>query len=83
MLSKTDQLNGHMGIVSEDFGIWVPQVPQNQGPLYPTGMLGSLNGVGLKDFKEAGNVRADPRWSDDGFSVPQMSPPHKRSRPLW
>ncbi|XXG66077.1 hypothetical protein AAC387_Pa05g3626 [Persea americana] len=81
--SKKDQLDGHLSIVSEDFGTWGPQVPQIQGPCFPPGVLGSQNGVGLKDFKEAGNVRVVLRSSDDGFTVPQMSPPYKRSRPLW
>lgn len=57
---------------SEDLGIWIPQVlPQFH--LFPR--TDFLNG-----FKESGKATTDVKvssrkWSDDGFTVPQISPP--------
>ncbi|KAK9271077.1 hypothetical protein L1049_026666 [Liquidambar formosana] len=69
---------------SKSLGIWVPQVP----PLPQTPQYSSLiNGqVGFKEAKEATSMKASRRWTDDGFTVPQVSPPStgsKRSRPFW
>lgn len=61
---------------SENLGIWVPQA---QPPLHPS------QEVGMKETKESTNEKVN-RWRDDGFTVPQISPPatgSKRSRLLW
>lgn len=61
---------------SENLGIWVPQA---QPPLHPS------QEVGIKETKESTNEKVN-RWRDDGFTVPQISPPatgSKRSRLLW
>ncbi|KAK2660644.1 hypothetical protein Ddye_007177 [Dipteronia dyeriana] len=78
---------------SENMGIWVPQAPT---PLHPSLFSSSQIGgqIGFKDTtttKEVTNFTAknnDRRsWTDDGFTVPQISPPSivsKRSRPnFW
>ncbi|GMN35684.1 hypothetical protein TIFTF001_005441 [Ficus carica] len=68
----------------ENMGIWVPQAP---APLYPSEMGKVI--VGMKETKEATNFKANStarRWSDDGFTVPQINFPSsgsKRSRPFW
>ncbi|KAF3446732.1 hypothetical protein FNV43_RR11912 [Rhamnella rubrinervis] len=66
---------------SENLVSWVPQAPC---PLYSPEMIGM---IGFKETKEATNLKANnKRWRDDGFTVPQISPPctgFKRSRPYW
>ncbi|XP_077231285.1 B-box zinc finger protein 21-like [Tasmannia lanceolata] len=68
-------LETNFGLVSEEFPIWVPQVPQIHPP--------PQYGIGFKDFKEASNPKANKRWNNEVLSVPQISPPSKRSRTLW
>ncbi|KAF5747153.1 Salt tolerance 2 putative isoform 1 [Tripterygium wilfordii] len=67
---------------SENLGIWVPQA---SAPLcsYPSQMEGQIM---FKETKEATTVKGNRKWTDDGFTVPQISPPStgfKRSRTLW
>ncbi|XWS21003.1 hypothetical protein CRYUN_Cryun30bG0017500 [Craigia yunnanensis] len=68
----------------ESLGLWVPQSPSS---LYPP-QYSSQNGgqIGFKETKEIiGGMKANRRWTDDAFTVPQISPPStgsKRSRPL-
>ncbi|KAK0575973.1 hypothetical protein LWI29_009798 [Acer saccharum] len=79
---------------SENMGIWVPQAPT---PLHPSLFSSSQIGgqIGFKDAttttKEVTNFTTKNNnrrsWTDDGFTVPQISPPSivsKRSKPnLW
>ncbi|RWR85890.1 B-box zinc finger protein 20-like protein isoform X1 [Cinnamomum micranthum f. kanehirae] len=74
-LCETDGFSD-LGLASNDFSIWVPQVPPISGLIYPSGALDTRNEVGSKDFKER-------RWNEDGLSVPEMRPTYKRARPFW
>ncbi|KAK3231724.1 hypothetical protein Dsin_003605 [Dipteronia sinensis] len=96
--SETDMECKDMGssFSSENMGIWVPQAPT---PLHPSLFSSSQIGgqIGFKDTtattttKEVTNFTSKNNnrrsWTDDGFTVPQISPPSivsKRSRPnLW
>ncbi|XXG74818.1 hypothetical protein AAC387_Pa07g3440 [Persea americana] len=74
-LCETDGFSD-LGLASNDFSIWVPQVPPISGLIYPSRALDPRNEVGSKDFKER-------RWNEDGLSVPEMSRTYKRARPFW
>lgn len=74
-LLQTDGFSD-LGLASNDFSIWVPQVPPISGLIYPSRALDPRNEVGSKDFKER-------RWNEDGLSVPEMSRTYKRARPFW
>ncbi|KAJ6736337.1 B-BOX ZINC FINGER PROTEIN 19 [Salix viminalis] len=72
---------------SESLGLWVPQAPP---PLYTSQQYyypQSVGQSGFKETKETTNMKASRRFTDDAFTVPQISPPSitgsKRSRPLW
>ncbi|KAF9683099.1 hypothetical protein SADUNF_Sadunf05G0176900 [Salix dunnii] len=72
---------------SESLGLWVPQAPP---PLYTSQQYyypQSVGQSGFKETKETTNMKANRRFTDDAFTVPQISPPSntgsKRSRPLW
>jgi len=68
---------------AEDLAIWVPQVSPDQPPVFPLCLTQThfLNGFN-ESSAEAANVKMNSRkWSDDGFTVPQISPPSlKKSR---
>ncbi|XP_068313880.1 B-box zinc finger protein 21 [Pyrus communis] len=68
---------------SENMGMWVPQAPQ--APPHQYSHVGG-GFVGFKETKEGTNMNASNRlWMDDGFTVPQISPPSlgsKRFRPF-
>ncbi|CAL1384079.1 unnamed protein product [Linum trigynum] len=81
---------------SESSGIWVPQAPptphqypslQNQEHYQQFGMQNGYFNKESKDHNQAGNGKANRRWTmEDVFTVPQISPQStgsKRSRPLW
>ncbi|KDP38585.1 hypothetical protein JCGZ_04510 [Jatropha curcas] len=66
---------------SETMGIWVPQA-------HPTQHYQQIGGqIGLKETKGTTNTKVNyRRWSDDAFTVPQISPQStgsKRSSPFW
>ncbi|KAJ6773611.1 B-BOX ZINC FINGER PROTEIN 19 [Salix purpurea] len=71
----------------ESLGLWVPQAPPplytSQQHYYPQ----SVGQSGFKETKETTSMKASRRFTDDAFTVPQISPPSntgsKRSRPLW
>lgn len=69
---------------SENIGIWVPQaspVPQANNTQYSSYTNGQNIG-----FKDTTMMKSSRRWSDDGFTVPQISPQStcsKRHRTLW
>ncbi|KAJ6412077.1 hypothetical protein OIU84_005191 [Salix udensis] len=72
---------------SESLGLWVPQAPP---PLYTSQQYyypQSVGQSGFKETKETTNMKGRRRFTDDAFTVPQISPPSntgsKRSRPLW
>ncbi|KAM1387936.1 hypothetical protein ACFX2I_016122 [Malus domestica] len=68
---------------SENMGMWVPQASQAH-PYQYSQMGGGF--VGFEETKEGTNMKASNRmWMDDGFTVPQISPPSvgsKRFRPF-
>ncbi|XWS25855.1 hypothetical protein CRYUN_Cryun27aG0102900 [Craigia yunnanensis] len=68
----------------ENLGLWIPQSPSS---LYPPQYSSQMGGqIGFKETKEIIGMKANKRWTDDAFTVPQISPPStgsKRSRPLW
>uniref|UniRef100_A0A2N9IZS0 B box-type domain-containing protein n=1 Tax=Fagus sylvatica TaxID=28930 RepID=A0A2N9IZS0_FAGSY len=78
-------LDGDLESFSPDmsFGMWVPQAPAGP-PLCPPQVAAATGQVG---FKEATNIKANKRWLDDGFTVPQISPSsvgsNKRYRTFW
>ncbi|XP_050235746.1 B-box zinc finger protein 21-like [Mercurialis annua] len=61
---------------SENMGIWVPRG-------HPIQEMGGQ--IGMKATKETASDKANnrSRWSDDAFTVPQISPQCKRSRSFW
>ncbi|KAK8585151.1 hypothetical protein V6N13_139089 [Hibiscus sabdariffa] len=64
----------------ESLGLWVPQSPSS---MYPLQMGGQ---IGFKETKEIIGKKANRRWTDDSFTVPQISPQStasKRSKHLW
>ncbi|KAJ0024930.1 hypothetical protein Pint_09059 [Pistacia integerrima] len=67
-------------------GIWVPQTP---APLHPSLFPSQIGGqISFKETKEVTTMKTNnSRGTDDGFTVPQISPPSatsKRSRPnFW
>ncbi|XP_041012204.1 B-box zinc finger protein 20-like isoform X1 [Juglans microcarpa x Juglans regia] len=77
-LPLVDQdLERNMGsFPSEDSGTWIPQVlPQFH--LFP--QTDFLNG--FKESAKTTDVKmSSQKWSDDGFTVPQINPPSKKSR---
>ncbi|XP_059460493.1 B-box zinc finger protein 21-like [Corylus avellana] len=73
-------IESNMGTFSPEisFGIWVPRSP---APLFPPHLAAQ---TALKEAKEGSNIKANRRWMDDGFTVPQITTPStgsKRSRP--
>ncbi|EEF52662.1 Salt-tolerance protein, putative [Ricinus communis] len=70
---------------SSEMGIWVPQAPIPPHPSQHYQQM--VSQVGFKETKEATNTKPNNRrWSDDAFTVPQVSPPSigsKRSRSFW
>uniref|UniRef100_A0A5B6ZYX1 Putative B-box zinc finger protein 21 n=1 Tax=Davidia involucrata TaxID=16924 RepID=A0A5B6ZYX1_DAVIN len=61
---------------SENMGIWVPQAQ-----LHPSSNMAFGEQIG---FKEATNTKSSRKWRDNGcFTVPQISPPSKRSTTFW
>ncbi|KAA8536055.1 hypothetical protein F0562_028533 [Nyssa sinensis] len=70
--------------LSKDLTSWVPQGPQSSE--LPMFLLQSSEINGLKGSEKANNVmmKVSRKWSGDGFTVPQISPPSlKRSRQFW
>ncbi|XVE94617.1 hypothetical protein REPUB_Repub02eG0024200 [Reevesia pubescens] len=70
----------------ESLGLWVPQSPSNSlyPPQYSSQILGGQ--IGFKETTEIIGMKTNRKWTDDAFTVPQISPPSvgsKRSRPLW
>ncbi|KAL5780604.1 hypothetical protein ACOSQ2_011341 [Xanthoceras sorbifolium] len=68
---------------SKSLGIWVPQAPT---PLHPSLCSPSSQTGGQSGLKEVTSCTKtnNRRWTDDGLTVPQISPPSigsKRSRP--
>ncbi|KAF8405307.1 hypothetical protein HHK36_010210 [Tetracentron sinense] len=76
------QSNLSTSFYSEDLAIWVPQAPPPAHHLQYPPQLGRQ--IGFKEnSKEATNLKVGRKWSDDGFTVPQISPPSaKRCRPF-
>nr|WAU86900.1 birch protein [Betula platyphylla] len=69
---------------AEDLAIWVPQASPHQSPAFPLYLPQTdfLNGF-KESSAEATNVKmsSSRKWIDDGFTVPQISPPSlKKSR---
>ncbi|KAK8596670.1 hypothetical protein V6N13_001275 [Hibiscus sabdariffa] len=68
----------------ESLGLWVPQSPS---PLYLPQYSSQIGGpIGFKEAKETTSMKDNKGWTNDAFTVPQISPPaigSKRSRPLW
>ncbi|XP_039045909.1 B-box zinc finger protein 21-like isoform X2 [Hibiscus syriacus] len=68
----------------ESLGLWVPRSPSSLFlPQYSSQRRGS---IGFKEINETISMKANKRWTNDAFTVPQISPPavgSKRSRPLW
>ncbi|KAE8712643.1 B-box zinc finger protein 20 [Hibiscus syriacus] len=64
----------------ESLGIWVPQPSSS---LYPQHSSQTGGQIGFKETKEIMGVKANRRWTDDSFTVPQMRPQPKRSKRLW
>ncbi|KAF9623117.1 hypothetical protein IFM89_037633 [Coptis chinensis] len=70
---------------SDDVGMWVPQAPP------ATHQFHSITEQKNEFFKEVKDVnkpslvtKTNKRWSDHGFTVPQISPPsNKRCRSFW
>ncbi|KAJ4966722.1 hypothetical protein NE237_018571 [Protea cynaroides] len=74
-------LESNRSFCSEDFGIWVPQVPQAPPPLNDN--ISVHNGFNVSNQASCVTVRANKRMMDDVLTVPQISPPSsKRSRPF-
>ncbi|KAE8659871.1 B-box zinc finger protein 21 [Hibiscus syriacus] len=63
----------------ESLGLWVPQ---SSSSLYPP-QYSSQTGGQIKETKEIMGMKANRRWTDDSFIVPQISPESKRSKRLW
>ncbi|KAK6245491.1 hypothetical protein SCA6_008581 [Theobroma cacao] len=82
--SDADLESNKSSFSPESLGLWVPQSPS---PLYPPQYSSTMGGqIGFKETKEIIGMKANRRWTDDAFTVPQISPPStgsKRTRPLW
>ncbi|GMI82569.1 B BOX 21, B-box domain protein 21, long hypocotyl under shade, salt tolerance homolog2 [Hibiscus trionum] len=56
----------------ESLGLWVPQSPSS---LYPPQYSSQMGGqIQFKETKEIIGMKANRRWTDDSFTVPQISP---------
>ncbi|KAK8642385.1 hypothetical protein V6N13_011729 [Hibiscus sabdariffa] len=67
----------------ESLGLWVPQ---SSSSLYSPQYFSQMGGqIGFKETKEITGMKANMRWTDDSFTVPQISPQStgsKRSKRL-
>ncbi|XVE69794.1 hypothetical protein DITRI_Ditri10aG0019900 [Diplodiscus trichospermus] len=68
----------------ESLGLWVPK---SSSSLYPPQYSSQMGGeIEFKETKEITGMKTNRRWTDDTFTVPQISPPSigsKRPRLLW
>ncbi|GAB4839454.1 hypothetical protein Ancab_028976 [Ancistrocladus abbreviatus] len=65
---------------SEKLGRWVPQAPVFPQTSAHNSTISGLNGAG--GAKTDSGEKVNRKWIDDGFTVPEISPQSKRSKPL-
>ncbi|CAL5385587.1 unnamed protein product [Camellia sinensis] len=83
--SNHDLDKGWYPFPSEDLVICVPQAPiqsSHNTPLCPP-QTGVINGVFKGSEEELDLMKFSRKWNEDGFTVPQISPPLKKSRQFW